>query len=264
MKLITSSLFQAGAEPFEMRSYIRDFYFNCRMNQLIYPDWRSHLEIDAKTYTEYQGLFNWLSNNTNLSLNVNQEENVPLCKGMLWRMKSLFMPDVSHILCRDADALTSYRQALSVQEWLESGKKCHAISDNRAHSGLMGGMVGFDTAWFKGCMEVTSWDELISGWDFAQRGSDQNWMNQKVLFRIKDNLYFSGSYTSGIKVPDAYDQSPLPQVDPKLWESNLCSAFIGAPGFNEMETLRFFKRFEKEPSKYKAIEEQFPKLFWWI
>jgi hypothetical protein len=173
------------------------------------------------------------------------------------------MQDVSHILCRDADAITTYREALTVQEWLESGKRCHAINDNRAHGGLMGGMVGFDTAWFKACMEASSWEGLISSWDLTQRGSDQNWMNQKVLYRIKDELYFSGSYTANHHIPDQYSQAQLPQVDPKLWESNLISSFIGAPGFNEMEALRFFKRFEKEPTKYVQIENEYPKLFHW-
>lgn len=271
MKLITYSLFNAGADPFEMRAYVRGFYFNCKMNALIYPDFRTHLEVDQVTYTDYQGLFDWLVGNMNLSLHVNilsgefkqQMVGVPLCEGMLWRMKPIFMPDVSHILCRDADAITTYREALAVQEWLESGKKCHAVNDNRAHGGLMGGMVGFDCGWFKACMEASSWEGMIGDWDLTQRGSDQHWLNKKVLFRIKDSLYFSGSYTSGIPVPDAYSQSPLPQVDPKLWESNLIASFIGAPGFNELEALRFFKRFDKEPSKYNAIENEYPKLFHW-
>lgn len=263
MKLICYSIFSAGADPFEMRAYLRGFYFNVRMNKMIYPDWRTHLEIDERNYTDYQGLIDWLVGNMNLSLNINKESGTPLCKGMLWRMKPLFKEDVSHILCRDADAITTYREALAVQEWLESGKKCHSINDNRAHGGLMGGMVGFNTAWFKACMEASSWEQLLGNYDFTNRGSDQNWMNEKVLFRIKDELYFSGSYIQGIPVPDMYSQAPLPQVDPKLWESNLIASFIGAPGFNEMEALRFFKRFEKEPSKYVQIENQYPKLFHW-
>jgi len=43
----------------------------------------------------------------------------------------------------------------------------------------------------------------------------------------------------------------------------LCSEFIGSPGFNIMETLRFLKRFDPEPHKYEDIEEQFPILFFW-
>ena len=263
MKLICHSLFDhSSAEPFEKRSYLRGFYFNLRMNLMLMPDWRTHLEVDEATYNEYSVLFNWLKENANLNLQVNPND-TQLCRMMLWRLKPIFLQDVSHVLCRDTDSLTTYREALVTQAWLESGKKCCALNDNRAHSGMMGGMVGFDTAWIKACMEVNSWDQLVSGWDLSQRGSDQHLLNQKFLPRIKDDLYFAGSYTSGIKIPDAYSQEPLPQVDPKLWESNLCISFIGAAGFNEFETIRFFKRFDIENWKWAAIENQYPKLFHW-
>ena len=262
-KLISYSLFNSeGTQNFEKLFYLRGMYYNCRMNSFLFPDWRSHLEVSRDIYNEYQGLFDWLITNNNLSLNINEENNPPRCKGMLMRMKPIFDQDVTHILCRDADALSSYREALVVQKWLESTKKCHAILDNRAHSGLMGGIVGFQTAWFRGCMEVGSWEQMISGWDFSQHGADQNWLNAKVLPRIKDDLMWSGG-PLGEEIPDAYSQAPLPQVAPMLWESNLIMQFIGSPGFNELECIRFFKRFEKEPSKFEAIEKQFPKLFWW-
>lgn len=262
MKLICYSLFSSeGTQNFEKLFYVRGFYWNCRMNSFVMPDWRTHLEVSHGIYSEFKGLFDWLVANNNLSLNIN-DNNPPRCAGMLWRMKPIFDQNVTHILCRDADALSSYREALIVQKWLESPKKCHAIIDNRAHSGLMGGMVSFQTAWFRSCMEVGSWDQMISGWDLLQHGSDQNWMNSKVLPRIKDDLMWSGG-PLGEEIPDAYSQAPLPQVPAMLWESNLASAFIGSPGFNEFECIRFFRRFEKEPSKFEAIEKQFPKIFWW-
>lgn len=262
MKLICFSLFTAPCEPFERLSYIRGLYFNVRMNSLIFPDWRTHLEVDAKIYDEFEGLFDWLKNNCNLNLQVNKIEDVPLCTGMIWRMKPLFISDVTHILCRDADALTSYREALAVQQWVESPKHCHAMIDNRAHSGLMGGMVGFENSWFKGCMEVNNWEQMVHGWDFSQRGSDQNWLNAKVLPRIKDDLYWSGG-PMGVKIPDIYSSEPLPQVEKRLWESNLIMQFIGSPGINEMEALRFFRSHDQYNWKYAEIEKQFPKLFWW-
>lgn len=232
------------------------------MNSFVFPDWQTHLEVSRDIYNEYQALFDWLVSNNNLSLSINEDNNPPKCQGMLRRMKPIFDQNVTHILCRDADALSSYREALIVQKWLESPKKCHAIIDNRAHSGLMGGMIGFQTAWFRSCMEANSWEQLISGWDLSQHGSDQNWMNKMVLFRIKDDLMWSGG-PLGDEIPDIYSQAPLPQVPTMLWESNLIPAFIGAPYFNEMECIRFFRRFEREPSKFEAIEKQFPKLFWW-
>lgn len=262
-KLICYSLFNCeGTQNFEKLFYIRGMYWNCRMNSFVFPDWKTHLEVGLDVYGEFQGLFDWLVANNNLSLNINDKRFPPKCEGMLRRMKPIFDQNVTHILCRDADALSSYREALIVQKWLESQKKCHAIIDNWAHSGLMGGMVGFQTAWFRGCMEVNDWEQMLRGWDLSQHGSDQTWLNAKVLPKIKDDLMWSGG-PQGEDIPDAYSQAPLPQVPAMLWESNLCSSFIGAPGFNEMEVIRFFRRFDKEPSKFEAIEKEYPKLFWW-
>lgn len=114
MKLISYSLFAGPRETFEYRTYIRTFYFNCRMNNLIYPDFRTHLEIDRATFDKYEGLFNWLVNNNNLHLNINEDTPV-LCLGMLWRLKAAFIQDVSHVLCRDSDSITTYKEAQATQ-----------------------------------------------------------------------------------------------------------------------------------------------------
>lgn len=261
-KYICYSLFNGSAAPFENRAYLRGMYFNLRMNNLIFPDWTTHLEIDRETYTRYQGLFDWLVANATLHLNIN-ETTPPLCEGMAWRMKPIFYPDVSHILCRDTDSITTYREALTVQYWLESGKKCHALNDNRAHSGLMGGMIGFDCSWIKATMEANSWDDLIRGWDLSQRGSDQNLLNQRFLFRIKDDLLLQGGNALQFTIPDVYSELPLPGVPYRLWESNLIPRHIGSAGFNELEALRFFIRFDLYNWKYVDIEKAFPHIFYW-
>lgn len=262
MKLITYSLFHhESSKPFERRFYVMGFYLNVRMNNLLFPDWQTHVELDRKTFKEYEALFSWLHDNARLSVKVNEVDNVALCGAMMWRLKPAFYPEVSHILCQDSDSLTSYREALVVQKWLESGRKCLAMLDNRAHSGLMGGMVGFDTSYLKACMEASKFENLVNEWDFSQRGSDQNFMNARMLPRIKDEVMWFGSVYN--KIPDKYASDPLPQVNPALWEANLCSEFIGSPGFNIFETLRFLKRFDPEPHKYEDIEKQFPLLFFW-
>lgn len=261
-KLISYSLFNGNCERFEKMAYVRGFYWNCRMNNLIFPDWRTHLEVDYPTYFEYAILFDWLVANNNLVLHVNHEENVKLCEGMLWRVKPMFMLDVSHVLCRDTDSITTYREALAVQEWLESGKGSHNMNDNPAHSGLMGGMFGFNTAYLKAAMEVNSFEQLIAGWDLTQRGSDQHLLNQKILPRIKDNLLFVGGRMAH-KIPDTYAQDNLPSVNKALWESNLTCRHIGSSGVVEMETIRFFKRFDEYQWKFDVIEKQLPRVFYW-
>lgn len=265
MKLICYALFNGNAEPFEKMAYLRGFYFNCRMNNFIYPDWRTHLEVDRAIYSEFKTLFDWLVENNNLSLNVN--ENTPaLCEGMLWRMKPMFYPHVTHILCRDCDSITTYREAGAVQRWLESGLGAHAINDNAAHGGLMGGMVGFNTAQIKAIMGWNSWEDLVARFDLSQRGSDQNLLNYKMGPVIKDHLMlhkFAGSGLPAAQTLLVDEMKEIPQVNYQLWQSNLTCRHIGSPGVVELETLRFFKRFDPYNWKFMVAEKMFPQVFYW-
>ncbi len=226
------------------------------MNNFLYPDFRTHLEVEGFLYDEYKGLFDWLVENNNLSLHINFEnEAVALCQAMLWRMKPIWTIDVSHVLCRDADAITTYREAQRIQAWLESGKSVSALLDNPAHGGLMGGMVGFETASFKAFTQLNSFDELIANEDLSVRGSDQNLLNKRILPAYPaTEIDWSRSDVS----------INLPQVDPKLWESNLVTRHIGSAGVVEMEILRFFKRFDEYDWKFKQIEVQYKDLFPWL
>lgn len=248
-KLISYSLFEAPCEVFERRAYVRGFYWNARMNNLIYPDWRTHLEIDYQTYDEYRNLFDWLVENNNLSIRLNHEGSLPLCEGMLWRMKPIWKEDVSHVLCRDADAITTYREAQRIQDWVESEFPISSLHDAPGHSGLMGGMAGFRTSEFKSQTGYHSFQQMIEGKDLTQRGSDQHLLNSLKI--------------SGVRITNRDVPMNLPQVDDKLWESNLVCRHIGSAGVVEMELLRFFMRHDAYNWKFQTIEKEFPKLFHW-
>lgn len=265
-KLISYSLFNAPCEEFERRAYIRGFYWNARMNNLIYPDWRTHLEVSTEVYKEFENLFEWLVSNNNLSLQVNPHPTgVPLCEGMLWRMKPIWKEDISHVLCRDADAITTYREAQAIQVWLESGFQFHAINDNPSHGGLMGGMVGFETSAFKAISRFNSFDAMITGEDLSQRGSDQYLLNlllNSTKFRL--GLLCHQFEGAGCNVAPAGPHLPeLPMVEKKYWESNLVTRHIGSAGVVELELLRFFKRHEEYWWKFQPIEKEFKTLFPW-
>lgn len=257
MKLISYSLFQSKAEPWEMACYIRGFCLNVKMNELLYPDWRSHLEVDSVTYEKYKSLFDWHVENANLSLNLNAHT-PSLCEGMLWRLKPTFMVDVTHFLARDSDSMTTHREALVVQSWLEGDKDVLSLHDNPAHGGLMGGLVGFNSAYLKAILGVDSFEQMVSGIDLTQHGSDQVWMNQIIL--PKGNIQQENTESIG----SVYSTKRLPQADLRLWESNLIVRFIGEAGFNEMECVRFFNRFDDywwKPNR--GIYKQYPEIFWW-
>lgn len=260
MRLISYCLFDnPSTQRFEKLTYIRTFYLNCRMNNLLFPDWITHLEVSLSIAQEYEGLFNWLRENNRLHLTIRVKEDDPLCKAMLWRMEPIFTQDVSHVLCRDTDALGTYREAVAVQQWIESGECCLSLHDNPAHSGLMGGMVGFNTSKFKAYSGLNSWSEMVAGFDLSKRGSDQHLLNQRILPKIRNDV----RERSTKNLPGIYDRPNLPGVKSKFWESNLCAWFIGSAGCNEFETVRFLKRLDPEPAKYEAIEKQYSDLFYW-
>jgi len=256
MKLITYSLFGINNfnsdNIFEFRSYVRGFYWNFRMNRLLYPEWKTHLEIDMETWNKYKNIFNLLQHNFGLSIQIG-DSNDAKCKSMLWRMKPIFYDGVTHIMCRDSDAITTYREAQAVQLWLESNTSTHAIIDNPAHGGLMGGMVAFDVKKFKELTGFNDWSSMVGYANYSNHGSDQDFLNKVIHPKVKDSCLFHIN-------PNYKNEIP---TNKKFWESNLTCRHIGSAGVVEMELLRFFKRFDDKNEMFKEIEKQYPEIFYW-
>ncbi len=272
MKKICYAIFGAKTKTeetaAEFYAYMRGLYWNVRMNKLIYPEWTTHIEIDVHTFSLYDNIFYALQKEYGITYNVNPE--TERCKAMLWRMKEIFNPQVTHILCRDADAITTYREALSVQDWENSGMDVQGIADNPAHmAGLMGGMIGFKTAFIKERFGWKSWDEMLSGATdhFSEHGTDQHFLARVIYPNVKENMF--AYYTSGVQFQGEARQfslthvTELPGVKPALWESNLTCRHIGSAGVVDMETIRFFKRFAGEDSFIKEVGARYPEIFYW-
>lgn len=261
MKVISYSIFKADCQPFEFMAYLRGLYFNARMNKLIYPDWVTVLNIHDKVFDKYERFFGELQ-----CLRVVHHD-APLCEAMLWRMFPVFMKDfkVTHVICRDADAITTYKEAQAVQEWVDSGLGFHGITDNPAHSlPMMGGMVGFNVEQFR--IEFPQWnsfEQMIRGVDLSKRGSDQDFMMKKIYPFAKPNMmgHFFEGCKEKVKITKHTAGGQLKNVDARLWESNLTCRHIGSPGVVDMETLRFFQRFDK--ADYSAFEKEFSDICYW-
>jgi hypothetical protein len=269
MKVISYSIF-GDPSSFEFPFYLRGLYFNARMNRLIYPDWSTRVHVcetlTADGHEYYRSFIVRLQ--ALLNIDVRWMKYSPMCEAMLWRMSPVFDPTVFHVICRDADAITTYREAQAVSEWIKSGFGFHGITDNPAHSiPMMGGMVGFDGEHFR-IKFGRRWGNLrdmIGDADLYERGSDQSFMMKNIYPYVKDDMmghFFEGCKERVAATKQAIDHSTrLPLVSPRLWESNLTCRHIGSAGVVEMETLRFFQRFDK--TDYSAFEKQFPKIFYW-
>jgi hypothetical protein len=265
MKVISYSIFDKTAEPFELGFYLRGLYFNARMNRLIYkdPTWMTCVHVGESLFDRHTKFFEELEKY--LYVRTFLQSDAPICESMLWRMRPIFYENCSHIICRDADAITTYKEAQAVQQWVDSGLGFHGITDNPAHSlPMMGGMVGFKVDHFKAEFpQWTSFEEMIKGQDLSKRGSDQDFMMKKIYPFVKTNMmgHFFDGCKEKVKITHHTTGNVIPGVDSRLWESNLTCRHIGSPGVVEMETLRFFKRFDK--TDYSEFEKQFPDIFYW-
>jgi len=106
-----------------------------------------------------------------------------LTGSMLWRMKAIFRKDAEIVLCRDLDSLSTPRERIAVERWINSGKAIHVIHDSVSHSGIMGGTLGIRCSKFKDLFPT--WEHMQgsienTSVDWNKLGSDQRWLAWNV------------------------------------------------------------------------------------
>jgi hypothetical protein len=259
-KIISYSIFgsrtTAKENRFVFNAYLRGLVWNVKMNAIVYEGWQSHVEVDSGTFSDYDNIFYGLKRDYGMSFGINNEQ--PLCMSMLWRLKPVFNKENDIVLCRDADALTSYRESKAVNEWLESDKIIHSIKDNPAHSlPLMGGMIGFKCEPIR--EKYGTWEDLImkAQMDLSQRGSDQDLMMKIIYPDFKESILQKDMTQVPIN-----DFANYASTLPMLYCSNLCSVFIGAAGVNDLETVRYFLTYGQK-GELDEIENRYPQIFYW-
>ncbi len=133
---------------FAFETYVRGFFVNCRINRVLYPEFVTVLNIDELSFASpYNKIFTWLEENLKVLI-VRKANNVPLCRAMLWRLETSFTFEhpnwvYSHVLCRDTDSISTYREAQAVSQWIAEDRAVHCITDSISHNiPMMGGMIG--------------------------------------------------------------------------------------------------------------------------
>lgn len=285
-KCISYALFGYGKvhdNCFDFHSYLRGLAISIRMNRLIYPDWEIVLNTDQSTYDAFKDLLDKYP----ITININTE--APLCLAMLWRMKPIFEMEngrwkYSHVLCRDLDSPTTYREAQAVKFWMNRDTAMHAMTDSISHDvPLMGGMIAVIPKYFTQKVGNT-WETMMGDtkMDFTKKGSDQNFLNHyiypKFAMKGSENItqhYFNGygnTFLSGYHTctcpPTSGHRSDCPnniEIDLPyhLADSNSVCGHIGASGWYETAMFKFLRKYWHEFSDLYEIEKEHVNIFYW-
>lgn len=262
-KILSYSLF-GDPNSFEFPFYLRGTYFNARMNRILYPEFTTVINIDSIINAKYKFLLLDLGELTGILISKYTHDQ--RCKSMLQRMFPIFAEtsdSITHVICRDLDSVSTYREALCTYEWLNSGMPYHAINDNDAHGGLMGGLVAFRSEDFKRDTGYTSFEQMVRGQNLSKHGSDQDFMNKHIHPKIKKGLMMHKLKGAGIEA--AVTKTEVPKVGPvdkRYQHADLISRYIGSAGVIDFELLRWFKTHDQNPN-FDAFERKFKDIFYW-
>lgn len=277
---ISYSLFGYGKEKhkdcFDFNSYLRGLMVNVRVNRIIYPKWDNILNIDKKSYeSPYKPIYDWIESKGLVKINICKD--APLCMAMLWRLKPIFNQDsgdnwiYTHIICRDIDAVGTYREAQAVAQWIQEDKTIHCITDSISHNiPMMGGMIGFRPHYFTERIECKSWQQLINleSFEWTHKGSDQTFLNRVVYPKCSDSAteHFVKGMRHNLPESDGRHYS-IPDIqidiDPIFKELDLVCGHIGSAGYYEAQMVKFLRELDPYRGEYKEIEKEFPTIFYW-
>lgn len=297
MKAIAYSLFGGGKERqqncFSFDSYLCGLMLSLRLNRLVYPDWQTVLETDQSTYTLYKDIFDKLTKKNILKINLNAD-GANLCEAMLWRLKPIFdythpYWTYSHVLCRDLDSLSTYRDAQAVQVWINNDKAMHAITDSISHDvALLGGMIGIRPAHFITITGIRSFQELMSYCkiDLSVKGSDQTFLNSFIYpyFGTKGKESITQHYYKGhgktwlndfhtcdcwrdacrIGHKEGCHENITLGIPSEIKDTNEVSEHLGASGWNQQQTMNLIEKYKDKFEDIIEIERDYKHIFYWI
>lgn len=100
---------------------------NAREANIFYPGWRTVFFVGESVPREV------IQELLQAHAEVVHVELAEDFKSAFWRFKAACMPDVSHVIFRDADSRFSRREVTAVEEWIRSGQPLHTIRDHPHH-----------------------------------------------------------------------------------------------------------------------------------
>lgn len=113
---------------------------NAHLSQHFYPTFECWFYVHIQTVP--QSTIEALQALNNVKLIIKYGD-LTTCKPMMWRYEAIDDPSVEIMMSRDTDTRIWYREKLSVDNWLASGKTFHIMRDHPHHTFcIMGGMFG--------------------------------------------------------------------------------------------------------------------------
>lgn len=273
-KCISYALFGYGkpqaASCFSVGSYIRGLLMSIRMNMLLFPKWEIVVHLDNATYEAYQGLFD------RLPIVVDICDDEPLTKAMLWRLKPVFLYEkYSHVICRDLDSPPTYREAQCVQEWINSDKAAHAITDSISHGiPMLGGLIGFRPQYFPMMTGYDHWITMLDGIgiNFDQKGADQTFLNKYIYPKFAGIAHPSIMQHYILGMPNTFlpdykniiPNIPVDGVSEELAASNEICSHMGQAGWLMPQAFRLMQQYQDKFKNILAVERDYPTIAYWV
>jgi hypothetical protein len=289
MRAISYSLFGYEREKhkdcFDFQSYLRSMHVCIRFNRILYNGWDNVINMDHATYnSQYKKIFDWHQQKGFIKIKL-WDSGTELCKAMLWRVATVFDYDhpnwrYSHVICRDLDSISTYREAQMVQQWIQEDKAMHCITDSVSHViPMMGGLVGFRPGYLNDLLKLNinpegAWEKLLSlapGMDYNRKGSDQDFLNQVMYPKLCQHAteHFIKGMPHNLVEGNGRHYSVDESIDigvPELFKAtNLFAGHAGAAGFYEIPTLRFLNRYDPYEKDYVELETmpEYAQIFYW-
>ena len=199
-KLISFSLFQDPILNSNSRLYWLGAMRNIEAATDIYPGWTLRFYVDD---TMPKIIIRALEKDAEVVLKKRDSRH----SGRFWRFAPISEPDLDVVIMRDCDSVIGEKEALAVDEWLQSGKTLHIMRDHKHHAFIPAGMWGMRNN------KVGNFETLVNRYLLSKKeivfNDDEKFLRKEVYPLFKDDCFIHGYSKSNDEIVYPF---PIPKV----------------------------------------------------